>query len=214
MIKIHNINKSYQDGVNKRIILRNIGLGVGRNEKISIVGKSGSGKSTLINSIIGSVFVDTGTIKVNNKIYKSDADYMSEIRRELFGVIYQNDYLFDEFTAIENIRLAQNIKGYEDEDEAKEIISKLGLTKVQNNYPSNLSGGERQRVSIGRAMVNNPKIIIADEPTGSLDEKLAEEIVNILLKQDAAIIMVTHDLDLANRFEKVYVLENGELKLN
>jgi ABC-type lipoprotein export system ATPase subunit len=211
-VEIKNLTKSFDDGSKHRIILNSINLKLQKGEKISIMGRSGSGKSTLINSIIGSIKIDDGSIHINNQLYGNKDNEMCRIRSENIGVVYQKDHLFTEFTAYENIILAQNIKGYENKDEADGILNELKISHVKNHFPHELSGGERQRVSIGRALVNNPVIIIADEPTGSLDEHLAEEIVEILINIDATVIMVTHDAKLAEMIGVVHILANGSLE--
>ena len=213
-VEIKNLTKSFDDGSKHRVILDSIDLKLEKGEKISIMGRSGSGKSTLINSIIGSIKIDDGSICINKQLYDNKDNEMCRIRSENIGVVYQKDHLFTEFTAYENIILAQKIKGYEDPNEAERILKKLKISHVKNQFPHELSGGERQRVSIGRALINNPVIIIADEPTGSLDEHLAEEIVDILINTDSAVIMVTHDQKLAEMIGVVHVLANGSLKRN
>jgi lipoprotein-releasing system ATP-binding protein len=208
VLEIKNLYASY-DGSEDEYILRDINLTLIQGEKIAIIGRSGSGKSTLLNSIIGSKRVERGSIQFNNKNVSSD-DY-SEIRASTLGVIYQDHYLMNDFTVNENIEIAQIVSNYTSSKERSELLNLVALPNKGNSMPLNLSGGEKQRVSIARALVNNPSVIIADEPTGNLDGELANEIVKIFKSLSASVIMVTHDKNLANKMDKIYELKNRTL---
>lgn len=208
VLEIKNLYASY-DGSEDEYILRDINLTLIQGEKIAIIGRSGSGKSTLLNSIIGSKRVERGSIQFNNKNVSSD-DY-SEIRASTLGVIYQDHYLMNDFTVNENVEIAQIVSNYTSSKERSELLNLVALPNKGNSMPLNLSGGEKQRVSIARALVNNPSVIIADEPTGNLDGELANEIVKIFKSLSASVIMVTHDKNLANKMDKIYELKNRTL---
>ena len=183
------------------------------------MGPSGSGKSTLLNllSLIdrpssGSIIIDNKKIDPNNS-KKNDL-----LRANKIGIIYQQDNLLSDFTAIENLTLASLASGKNKEDasnKAKIMLKKVGLTKRLNHYPSQLSGGEKQRVSIARALINNPQIILADEPTGSLDIKTAKGIFELLknqIKPDRIIIFATHNRFFANKSDCLLELVDGNIK--
>ena len=185
----------------------------------SLMGPSGSGKSTLLNllSLIdrpssGSIIIDNKKIDPNNS-QKNDL-----LRANKIGIIYQQDNLLSDFTAIENLTLASLASGKNKEDASnisKMMRKKVGLAKRLNHYPSQLSGGEKQRVSIARALINNPQIILADEPTGSLDIKTAKGIFELLknqIKPDRIIIFATHNRFFANKADCLLELVNGNIK--
>lgn len=188
-----------------------------KGKKIAIIGESGSGKSTFLNAIIKSIEVDSGSISVcNTEITTANDVEMSALRAKDIGVIYQNANLLSDFTIYQNIKIAKDIsRNYNNNNDDKEYInqslSKVGLESKANDYPNDLSGGEMQRVSIARAMITSPELIIADEPTGNLDDRNAESIVDLFLSLDSAVIMVTHNRELANRMQEVYELKNKKL---
>ena len=218
LIQLSKINKSFLSL--KRInVLKKISYKFKSGKIYSLMGPSGSGKSTLLNllSLIdrpssGSIIIDNKKIDPNNS-QKNDL-----LRANKIGIIYQQDNLLSDFTAIENLTLASLASGKNKEDASnisKTMLKKVGLTKRLNHYPSQLSGGEKQRVSIARALINNPQIILADEPTGSLDLDTAKEIFNILKKQINAnriIIFATHNRFFANKSDCLLEIVNGNIK--
>ena len=218
LIKLSNINKSFLSL--KRInVLKKISYKFKSGKIYSLMGPSGSGKSTLLNllSLIdrpssGSIIIDNKKIDPNNS-QKNDL-----LRANKIGIIYQQDNLLSDFTAIENLTLACLATGKNKEDasnKAKIMLKKVGLTKRLNHYPSQLSGGEKQRVSIARALINNPQIILADEPTGSLDIETAKGIFELLknqIKPDRIIIFATHNRFFANKSDCLLEIVDGNIK--
>ena len=218
LIQLSNINKSFLSL--KRInVLKKISYKFKSGKIYSLMGPSGSGKSTLLNllSLIdrpssGSIIIDNKKIDPNNS-QKNDL-----LRANKIGIIYQQDNLLSDFTAIENLTLASLATGKNKEDalnKAKIMLKKVGLAKRLNHYPSQLSGGEKQRVSIARALINNPQIILADEPTGSLDIETAKGIFELLKKQikrDRIIIFATHNRFFANKSDCLLEIVNGNIK--
>ena len=218
LIQLSKINKSFLSL--KRInVLKKISYKFKSGKIYSLMGPSGSGKSTLLNllSLIdrpssGSIIIDNKKIDPNNS-KKNDL-----LRANKIGIIYQQDNLLSDFTAIENLILASLASGKNKEDASnisKIMLKKVGLAKRLNHYPSQLSGGEKQRVSIARALINNPQIILADEPTGSLDIETAKGIFELLIKQikpDRIIIFATHNRFFANKADCLLELVNGNIK--
>ena len=218
LIQLSNINKSFLSL--KRInVLKKVSYKFKSGKIYSLIGPSGSGKSTLLNllSLIdrpssGSIIIDNKKIDPNNS-QKNDL-----LRANKIGIIYQQDNLLSDFTAIENLTLASLASGKNKEDasnKAKIMLKKVGLTKRLNHYPSQLSGGEKQRVSIARALINNPQIILADEPTGSLDIETAKGIFELLknqIKPDRIIIFATHNRFFANKADCLLEITNGNIK--
>ena len=217
-IKIKNLTKKYEK--NKTIkVLNDISFNFEPGKTYSITGPSGSGKSTLLNllSLIdrpssGSITIEKNQIDFNNS---KENDIL---RANKIGIIYQQDNLLSDFTAIENIYLASLAAGKDKEFsmlKSKTLLRKVGLTSRSNHYPSQLSGGEKQRVSIARALINDPQIILADEPTGSLDLKTAKDVFNILKKQinsNRLIIFATHNRFFANKSDCLLEIVNGSIK--
>ena len=218
LIQLSKINKSFLSL--KRInVLKKISYKFKSGKIYSLMGPSGSGKSTLLNllSLIdrpssGSIIIDNKKIDPNNS-QKNDL-----LRANKIGIIYQQDNLLSDFTAIENLTLASLASGKNKEDasnKSKIMLKKVGLAKRLNHYPSQLSGGEKQRVSIARALINNPQIILADEPTGSLDLETAKKIFDILKKQlnsNRIIIFATHNRFFANKSDCLLEMVNGNIK--
>ena len=216
IIKIINISKYYK---NKKIkIFNKINFVFKKNKIYSLIGPSGSGKSTLLNllSLIdspssGSIYINKNKINFNEKI-KND-----NIRADKIGIIYQENNLLKDFTALENVFLAR-LALYDDElnaiNDGKKVLKTMGLNKRINHFPTELSGGEAQRVSIARALINQPKILLADEPTGSLDKKNAQQIFKLLLKlknKNRVIIFATHNMYFANMADCKLQLNNGKI---
>ena len=218
LIKLSNINKSFLSL--KRInVLKKISYKFKSGKIYSLMGPSGSGKSTLLNllSLIdrpssGSIIIDNIKIDPNNS-QKNDL-----LRANKIGIIYQQDNLLSDFTAIENLTLASLASGKNKEDAlniSKIMLKKVGLAKRLNHYPSQLSGGEKQRVSIARALINNPQIILADEPTGSLDIETAKGIFELLknqIKPNRIIIFATHNRFFANKSDCLLEIVDGNIK--
>ena len=214
LVELINISKSYEGKKNIKV-LSNINYNFKKGKIYSLMGPSGSGKSTLLNLISLIDFPSSGSIKLNNlKINYNNNSINDEIRANNIGIIYQEKNLLSDFTALENVYLARISFGIDQRksiNQSINILKKVGLNKRLNHYPSDLSGGESQRVAISRAIINTPRIILADEPTGSLDTKTANEIFSLYLNlksKKRAIIYATHKRDLSNRADyKLNILD-------
>tara|TARA_B000000532_G_scaffold240932_1_gene232535 strand:- start:490 stop:1167 length:678 start_codon:yes stop_codon:yes gene_type:complete len=218
LIELLNISKSF-DNLNKLKVLKKISYKFKKGKIYSLMGPSGSGKSTLLNLLSLIDRPTSGAIKIENlDINFNEAEKNDILRANKIGIIYQQDNLLSDFTAIENIYLASLASGKEKELsilKAKDLLKKVGLLNRSNHYPSQLSGGERQRVSIARALINDPQIILADEPTGSLDFDTAKEIFTILKKQinsNRLIIFATHNRFFANKSDCLLEILNGNIR--
>jgi lipoprotein-releasing system ATP-binding protein len=219
-LKINQLTKSFP-GLDQPV-LNNINLTVRAGERIAITGVSGSGKSTLLHLMAGLEKPDRGQITILDKdltTLKSNA--LSTLRNNNLGFVYQFHHLMPDFTAIENILMPFTIRGGLTEEHKAQlslVIKKLALGKRVNHYPHELSGGERQRVAIARAIITSPDIILADEPTGNLDNKNANKVFDIFLELaqelDTSIILVTHDISLAKKMSKIYNLTQGKIITN
>ena len=218
LVNLKNINKSF-DTFKKIKVLSKISYKFKKGKIYSLMGPSGSGKSTLLNLISLIDRPSSGSIYVENEQINFDESNKNDIlRANKIGIIYQQDNLLPDFTALENIYLA-SLAAENDKNisiiKAKTILRKVGLTNRADHYPSQLSGGEKQRVSIARALINNPQIILADEPTGSLDTETAKGIFSILKKQinkDRLIIFATHNRFFANKADCLLEIVNGNIK--
>ncbi len=214
-IILNNVEKDFFEGKNKIKILNKINLEFKQGNSYGIFGSSGSGKTTLA-QIIGLLDVPTkGDVIFNNlKTNRLNIKDRLKIIRKNLGFVYQFHYLLEHFSVFENIFIQAQIAGFEQDIAnalTKNILYKTGLTKRENHYPSMLSGGEKQRVAIARALVKKPKILIVDEPTGSLDLKLGNEIFDLMLKTskelDVIFIMVTHNENFLPIFDKTFKME-------
>lgn len=213
ILTLESITKSYIQGKFNIKVLQDINLNVVQSELIAVIGSSGSGKSTLLH-IIGLLDKpDSGKVK-----YNFDVNNNNIIRLNHLGFIYQDCNLLKDFTAVENIMLPRIIAKQDLScafNDAKVLISKLGLSKKINNLPGELSGGEQQKVAIARSIINNPKLLLADEPTGNLDPNSGEEVFKLFIKlardHNTSILMVTHNYKLAMRMDKIYRITQNSL---
>ena len=200
-------------------ILNKINLCLFQGENIAITGVSGSGKSTLLHLMAGLDIPSKGSVEIDNKnLATLNQSQLAVMRNVLIGFVYQAHHLLPDFTALENILMPLIIKGgsYEQgRNQALKILKTLGLTKRAEHYPHQLSGGEKQRVAIGRALITEPKLILADEPTGNLDHKNAKLVFEMFLELadefKSSIVLVTHDLALARKMKKIYYLTEGTI---
>lgn len=215
LIEIKNISKTYQEGV-ECIALKNVSVKISKGEFIAIVGASGSGKSTLLNAIAGLDIPQEGSVVIDGMpIYDLSEDQRSVFRREYIGLIFQQYNLIPIMTAEENVLIPLIFS--KDKDvlaKVGEILKKMQLGGKEKNIPGQLSGGQCQRVAIARALVNNPIILLADEPTGNLDSKTGKHIMELLKqlnKEGQTIIMVTHDTKCAGYADKIIHLEDGNI---
>jgi ABC-type lipoprotein export system ATPase subunit len=216
---LKNISKSF-DKDKKINVLKKITYSFNKGKIYSLMGPSGSGKSTLLNILSLIDRPSSGSIKFEkNEINFSDTHLNDKLRANKIGIIYQQNNLLPDFTALENVylaRLALNNNKKEAIDMAKYLIKKVRLTSRLNHYPSELSGGEMQRIAIARALINNPQIILADEPTGSLDQNTAKEVFNVLYKlksKNRLIIYATHNRFFANMADCKLEIIDGNIKI-
>jgi ABC-type lipoprotein export system ATPase subunit len=217
-IQLSKIEKSF-DNLKKIKVLKKVSYNFKKGKIYSLIGPSGSGKSTLLNLLSLIDKPSSGSIKIENKVIKFDEQNKNDIiRANKIGIIYQQDNLLPDFTALENIYLA-SLAAKNDKNfsilKAKNLLKKIGLSNRSNHYPSELSGGEKQRISIARAIINDPQIILADEPTGSLDLDTAKEIFKIiknLINPDRLIIFATHNRFFANKSDCLLEIVNGNIK--
>ena len=217
ILKVCNLSKIYGKGETKVVALDNVSFSVEKGEFVAIVGASGSGKSTLLHLLGGVDRPTKGEVWIDSKnIYKLSDDNLAIFRRRQVGLIYQFYNLIPILNVVENISLPMNLDNRAvDSKKLKELINLMGLNGRENHLPNELSGGEQQRTSIARAMITNPSIILADEPTGNLDTKASEEIVNLLKKSNKefnqTIIMITHNLELAKEASRIIKINDGRI---
>ena len=221
IMKLEDIDKFYVETGNKLHILKKLNLEVKRGEFVSILGKSGSGKSTLLN-IMGLLDkIDGGRIWIDNKEVSSLNEMeRNDIKNHFLGFVFQFHYLMSEFTALENVMIPALLNNFKNKKEikkeAKELLEIVGLAERMKHKPNQLSGGEKQRVAIARAMINKPKLILADEPTGNLDEDTGELIFSLFRKinkeHNQSIVVVTHARDLSQVTDRQIYLKRGVLE--
>lgn len=219
MIRLENVIKIYGEDYEKKIALNNICLEIKDGEFVAVTGPSGSGKSTLLN-IIGCMDIST-----KGRYYLDDTDItlktksqIEDIRKEKIGFVFQHFALMDYYTAYENIELPliiKNIKRSERKRLVNEQLKLLGIEEVKDHIPSKMSGGQRQRVAIARALVSGCNILLADEPTGALDQATGREVMELLKeinKRGTTVIIVTHDINIANQTERIIEICDGKIK--
>lgn len=209
LLSVQNISHSFDYK-----LFSDISLTLDSRESIAIVGTSGSGKSTLLHILSTLLISDNGEINLFGKdISKLTIKQLAQMKRDDLGLVFQSHYLFKGFSGLENLEVSA-ILSHQNIDE--ELLKRLDIKDVINQKVTELSGGQQQRVSIARVLTKKPKIIFADEPTGNLDKKTANEVMNLFFEyiknQDAGMILVTHDDSLAYKCSRVYILENKELK--
>lgn len=217
ILKVEHLVKTYGKKDTEVIALNDVSFTVNKGEFIAIVGASGSGKSTLLHLIGGVDKPTSGKVYINGKdIYGLPKDELVVFRRNEIGLIYQFYNLIPILNVKENITLPCDLDGKKvDENRLKEIIEMLGLSNRQNHLPNELSGGQQQRVAIGRALINNPAIILADEPTGNLDSKASKEIIELLKdsnkKYNQTILLITHDENIAKQADRIITIQDGKI---
>ena len=215
LLRFSNIHLQYQNGTLLTEVIKGIDFTIHQNEKLAIVGKSGSGKTSLLMLMAGLEKPTSGNIIYQDQdITTYSEDQLTEYRKKNIGIVFQSFYLIPNYTALENVALSLEINFEKDAlSQAKEILVDLGLEDRLNHFPSQLSGGEQQRVAIARAMIKKPELILADEPTGNLDDEntevITELIFNIATKYQKSLCLVTHDADLAKRCDRIMKIENG-----
>lgn len=220
LLQCHGLYKSYQEGDLKTDVLHNINFTMQSGEMIAIIGSSGSGKSTFLHLLGGLDSPNAGEVIFKglslNDISEAEK---AELRNQQLGFIYQFHHLLPDFTALENIAMPLLIRGIQStiaNKRAMKMLSEVGLRNKNKYYPSELSGGERQRVAIARALINNPSLVLADEPTGNLDHRTSDKILDLLTTFNAykstAFLIVTHNLFLAHRLDRYLEMVDGRLK--
>ncbi len=218
ILECKDLHKSFRQGSNVINVLNGASLSLGEKDTLAIVGKSGSGKSTLLSILSGIESVDSGVINfMGDEITHYSQQKMTELRAKSIGVIFQQFHLIEHLSALENVMLPLEIINEENaKEKALSLLTSVGLGERANHFPSQLSGGEKQRVAIARAMSNKPKLILADEPSGSLDEDTGTTIMNLLFdlveKENMGLILVTHELQLAARCGRSLILSHGSLQ--
>ena len=217
ILKVENLVKTYGKGETKINAVDNVSFTVNKGEFVAIVGASGSGKSTLLHLIGGVDRPTSGKVYIDGKdIYSLNNDNLAIFRRRQIGLIYQFYNLIPILNVEENITLPCDLDGTTvDKQRLQDLLKTLGLENRKTHLPNQLSGGQQQRVSIGRATINNPSIMLADEPTGNLDSKASEEIISLLKlsnkKFNQTVIIITHDLEIAKEAERVITIEDGKI---
>jgi len=217
LIKISGLIKTLHGGGHKVEILKSIDLTIPTGQFIAITGHSGSGKTTLLSLIAGLDTPTDGTINIDGQdITKLDEDELAVLRGKRFGFIFQNFHLIPTLTALENVVLAAELNGTPSATKKSEdLLGTVGLQDRQHHYPAQLSGGEQQRLSLARAFVNDPEIILADEPTGNLDSKNSDRIIELLKElhrvKGATIVLVTHESQVADQSQRILTLEDGKI---
>ncbi len=217
ILKVENLTKIYGKGDTKVVALDNVSFSVQKGEFVAIIGASGSGKSTLLHLIGGVDKPTSGKVYIDGEdIYSFSDDKLAIFRRRQVGLIYQFYNLIPILNVEENITLPMDLDNRKvSKEHLEDILSMLGLKKRRNHLPNQLSGGEQQRTSIGRALITSPTIILADEPTGNLDTKNSEEIVELLKRSNKeykqTIVMITHNLEIAKNADRIIKIQDGKI---
>lgn len=220
LLSCQGLSKVYQEGENQTQVLKEVSFSMAEGELVAIVGSSGSGKSTLLHTLGGLDLPSSGEVFLKGQsLQKASANELAKLRNQHLGFVYQFHHLMADFTALENVMMPMLIgkqNRSEAQDRAEKMLGAVGLSHRIKHRPSALSGGERQRVAIARALVNNPALVLADEPTGNLDRKTTESIFELILKLNQepkiAFLLVTHDLQLAEKLSRRMVMQDGILR--
>jgi len=216
MIKLQNITKTYPMGKRELTVLKGITLDIEQGELVAIMGPSGSGKTTILN-LLGCLDIPTsGSYRLEDReVSRLNSRELARIRGQKIGFIFQTFNLLSRLTALANVELGMTYAGGVDRQRAVEALAKVGLSERIKHRPIELSGGEQQRVAIARALVKNPSLFLADEPTGQLDSKSGEEVINILTslhaEQGITLVVVTHDANIASHCQRIIHLMDGEI---
>lgn len=217
LITLNNIQLQYQNGSVVTEVIKGITLAVKKQETLAIIGKSGSGKTSLIMLLAGLEKPTSGSIVFENQtISDFNEEGLSDFRQKNIGIIFQSFYLIPNYTALENVALTLEINLQKNATElAKDILINLGLEHRLQHYPSQLSGGEQQRVAIARAVINKPSIILADEPTGNLDDEnsvlISNTLFDVVKSFGSSLCLVTHDKELAQRCDRQIIIQDGKI---
>lgn len=219
LIKVEKLKKNYRDAAGKLEVLKGIDLNIQKGEMIAITGESGSGKSTLLHMMGMLDDFDSGSIYYSGKQVNVRKDDLNEFRNKRIGFIFQSHYLLDDFTAEENVAMPRFISTKDFQKsvlDSRKLLKALDMDDRRDHYPNQLSGGEQQRVAVARSLINSPEIIFADEPTGNLDSKHSDELINLLINLNRehghTFVIATHNKDIASKMDRCFVLKNGLLK--
>ncbi len=217
MLRAEGIHKIYKDGKKDLQVLKGIDLETRNGEALAIQGPSGAGKSTLLHILGGLDRPSAGRVFLDDlDLYALRDNKRAQIRNRKIGFVFQFYHLLSEFTALENTLMPMLIRGHDSRGKAKEILKELGLSKRLSHRPGELSGGEQQRVAIARSLVNDPELLLCDEPTGNLDSKMGKEILDILFdlnkKNNTTIVIVTHDGRIAKRANRILEMKDGRVE--
>ncbi|MFG1481772.1 ABC transporter ATP-binding protein [Halobacteriovorax sp. HFRX-2_2] len=219
VLSLKEVRKDFSQGEEILNVLKGVELGVSEGETIAILGKSGSGKSTLLSLLCGIDDATSGDISYrNNSLKNLNSEEITDLRAKHIGVVFQQFHLLEHLNAYENVLLPLEVNGNgHQKDRVDYFLEKVGMSHRKTHFPNQLSGGEKQRIAIARALVTHPGVLLADEPSGSLDENTGDEVMNLIFDivrdEKMSLVLVTHDKDLAKRCEKIYHLENGVLSL-
>ena len=217
LLQFSDVHLQYQNGQNLTEVIKGISFAINQNERLAIVGKSGSGKTSLLMLMGGLEKPTSGSIQFQEKELTSyTEDQLTDFRKQNIGIVFQSFYLIPSYTALENVALSLEINFQKNAlIQAEEILIDLGLKDRLHHFPSQLSGGEQQRVAIARAIINKPELILADEPTGNLDEEnsqiIADLLFNVSQKYQKSLCLVTHDLELAKKCDRLMKIDNGTI---
>ena len=217
LLQFSDVHLQYQNGQNLTEVIKGINFSINQNERLAIVGKSGSGKTSLLMLMAGLEKPSLGSIKFQNQeLTTYSEDQLTDFRKKNIGIVFQSFYLIPSYTALENVALSLEINFQKNAlVQAEEILTDLGLKDRLQHFPNQLSGGEQQRVAIARAIINKPELILADEPTGNLDEEnsqvIADLLFNVSQKYQKSLCLVTHDLELAKKCDRLMKIDNGTI---
>ena len=216
ILQASNINKQFKIENQSIEILKNVSFQINQGEFVAIMGKSGSGKSTLLSILAGLDQPDSGSVKLDQlELTNLTENQLAQSRQQDIGFVFQSFYLIPTLTVEENIAFPLQINRSFDAKRVDELIEKVGLSDRKKSFPHQLSGGEKQRTAIARALISQPKILFADEPTGNLDERNAESVLNLLIELQkefqTALVVVTHDAGIANRADRVIEIHDGKI---
>ena len=217
LLQFSDVHLQYQNGQNLTEVIKGISFTIKQNERLAIVGKSGSGKTSLLMLMAGLEKPTSGSIQFHEEeLTLYTEDQLTNFRKKNIGIVFQSFYLIPSYTALENVALSLEINFQKNAlIQAEEILTDLGLKDRLHHFPSQLSGGEQQRVAIARAIINKPELILADEPTGNLDEENSQVIADLLFsvsqKYQKSLCLVTHDLELAKKCDRLMKIDNGTI---